>query len=89
MILHIVIKHHRRLVELNQWGHGTGGKSQYLDLKCFDGNNDINYSSLGNIEINEARLYSPSLNKWNGKRLEAELVLHHIGNGKQVYVCIL
>ena len=74
--------------KIKSMGSGNGGKSQYLDLKCFDGNNDINYSSLGNIEINEARLYSPSLNKWNGKRLEAELILQHIGNGKQVYVCI-
>lgn len=69
-------------------GYGNNNKSQYLNLKCFDGNNDINYSSLGNIEINEVRLYCPSLNKWNGKRTEAELVLQHVGNGKQVYVCI-
>ena len=69
-------------------GNGTGSKSQYLDLKCFDGNNEINYSSLGNIEISQVRLYSPSLNKYSGKRQEAELVLQHIGNGKQIYVCI-
>lgn len=69
-------------------GNGTGTKSQYLDLKCFDGNNEISYSSLGNIEITQVRLYCPSLNKYSGKREEAELVLQHTGNGKQVYLCI-
>jgi len=69
-------------------GNGKDNKSQYLDLKCFDGNNEISYSSLGNIEITQVRLYCPSLNKYSGKREEAELVLQHIGNGKQIYVCI-
>lgn len=63
-------------------------KSNYLDIKCFDGNNEISYSSVGNIEISDVRLYCPSLNKWNGRREEAELILHHVGNGKHIYVCI-
>jgi hypothetical protein len=74
--------------KIKSMGSGNGNKSQYLDLKCFDGNNEIAYSSLGNVEITAVRLYSPSLNQWNGKRADAELILHHTGNGKHIYVCI-
>ena len=40
------------------------------------------------VLFNEARLYVPSINKWNNNRADAELVLRHIVGGKSIYVCI-
>ena len=38
--------------------------------------------------LNEMRLYSPSINKYDGKIFDGELILRHVSNGKNYYVCI-
>ena len=63
-------------------------KKKYLDIKCFDGANDISISGVGRLSIAAVRLYYKSLNQWNNKLFDAELIIHHRGNGKNVWVCI-
>ena len=63
-------------------------KKQYLDIKCFDGANDISISGVGRLRISSVRLYYKSLNQWNGRRFDGELIIQHVGNGKNVWVCI-
>ncbi len=63
-------------------------KKEYLKIDCFDGTNDINFSGVGKIDVQEVRLYSKSLNKWNDNRYDAELIIKHSGDGKLIYVCI-
>ena len=36
----------------------------------------------------EVRLYCPSVNKWGGKKADAELIIRHEGQGKNAYVCV-
>ena len=57
-------------------------KKKYLDIKCFDGANDISISGVGRLSIASVRLYYKSLNQWNNKLFDAELIIHHRGNGK-------
>lgn len=39
-------------------------------------------------QVNEVRLYSPSLNTYYGKHLDAELIIHHINSDSNLLVCI-
>ena len=63
-------------------------KKKYLDIRCFDGANDISISGVGRLSISSVRLYYKSLNQWNNKLFDAELIIQHRGNGKNLWVCI-
>lgn len=39
-------------------------------------------------QVNEVRLYSPSLNTYYGEHLDSELIIHHINSDNNVLVCI-
>ena len=60
----------------------------YLDIACFDGNNTIKCDLIGNLTVDNVRLYAPSLNKFNGQSADAEIIITHKGGGKYLYVCI-
>ena len=62
-------------------------KSNYLKLLCWDRSN-VTIANMKNLTLTEARLYSPSVNKWDGSKVAAELILSHAGAGKSVDVCI-
>ena len=62
-------------------------KSNYLKLLCWDRSN-VTIANMKNLRLTEARLYSPSVNKWEGLSVPAELILSHTGAGKSVDVCI-
>ena len=62
-------------------------KSNYLKLLCWDRSN-VTIANMKNLRLTEARLYSPSVNKWEGLNVPAELILSHTGSGKSVDVCI-
>ena len=62
--------------------------STYLDIACFDGNNTIKSDLIGTLTVDNVRLYSPSLNKFNGQSADAEIIITHKGGGKYLYVCI-
>lgn len=61
--------------------------SKYLKLLCWDRSN-VTVANTKNLNLSEARLYSPSINHWNGKQVDAELILSHSGPGKSVDICI-
>ena len=62
--------------------------TKYLDIQCYDGNNTIKCDLIGNLTVDNVRLYSPSLNKFNGSSADAEIIITHKGGGKYLYVCI-
>lgn len=39
-------------------------------------------------QVNEVRLYSPSLNTYYGKHFDAELIIHHVNSDNNLLVCI-
>lgn len=54
----------------------------------YDGTNDVTYNG-NQYEIEEIRLYKSSLNQYNGKYVDAELIIHHVNNkGNNLLVCI-
>lgn len=60
---------------------------QYLTLE-YDGKNQITYNNVP-LRIQEIRLYQPSIHLFNGNNVDAELLIHHIGNnGENIMVCI-
>lgn len=62
-------------------------KERYLKLVSWD-RSDVTVANMKNLSLTEARLYAPSVNKWNGSQADAELILSHSGSGKSVDVCI-
>lgn len=63
-------------------------KSNYLDIKCFDGSNYVDFGVTGRCRVTDVRLYKPSLNMYDGKPASAELIITHSSTGKNVYICI-
>ena len=64
-------------------------KSTYLDIKCFDGINSVKSDMIdGSLYVNNVRLYSPSLNSYDGFKADAEIIITHTGGGRTLYVCI-
>lgn len=60
----------------------------YLDINCFDGLNKVEYDDIGFLNVTGVRLYSPSLNSYDGFKADAELIITHSGQGKNCYICI-
>lgn len=61
--------------------------SDHLVLS-YDGSVDVQYNS-NDYTIQEIRLYKPSLNSYNGNKMDAELIIHHIDNtNKNLLVCV-
>jgi len=62
----------------------------YLDIKCFDGNNTIKMDMLsGNLIPTSVRLYAPSLNTYDGEPAHAELIITHQNpGGRALFICI-
>ena len=63
-------------------------KKTYLDINCYDGINTINSGLTGDLYVSNVRLYKPSLNTYNGRKADAELIVTHSGGGKNLYICI-
>jgi carbonic anhydrase len=62
-------------------------KKNYI-LFSYDGNNDVTYNG-DSYNVQECRLYTPSLNKYNNKTYDAELIIHHVNNyGMNLLVCV-
>ena len=63
-------------------------QAKYLKIVCWD-KSEVTIGSASNLSLREMRLYSPSINKWNGSKADAEIILKHKGgNGDTVSVCI-
>lgn len=57
-------------------------------LLSYDGKTDVTYNHE-KYTVRESRIYKPSLNKYNGTYVDAELFIHHISmTGKNLLVCV-
>ena len=63
-------------------------KKTYLDINCYDGINTIHCGLTGDLYVSNVRLYKPSLNSYDGRKADAELIITHSGGGKNLYLCI-
>ena len=63
-------------------------KTTYLDISCYDGINKIQSGLTGDLYVSGVRLYKPSLNTYDGRKADAELIITHSGGGKNLYICI-
>jgi hypothetical protein len=63
-------------------------KGTYLKLECTTSSSKATIGQTQNMGVEEVRLYCPSVNKWDGEKADAELIIRHSGQGKNVYVCI-
>jgi hypothetical protein len=63
-------------------------KTTYLDISCFDGINQIQSGLTGDLYVSNVRLYKPSLNSYDNRKADAELIITHSGGGKNLYICI-
>ena len=61
----------------------------YLEINCFDSpKNDVNFGLIGDLDIHSVKLFRPSLNRYNNDKADAEIILTHSGNGRNLYICI-
>lgn len=60
----------------------------YLSVSAFSGTNNINFSGIGQVTVDSVKLFRPSLNKWDGQKADAEIIITHSGSGKNLYICI-
>tara|TARA_Y100000591_G_C21853830_1_gene713495 strand:+ start:1654 stop:2580 length:927 start_codon:yes stop_codon:yes gene_type:complete len=63
-------------------------KKTYLDINCYDGMNTVHSGLTGDLYVSSVRLYKPSLNTYDGRKADAELIITHSGGGKNLYICI-
>ena len=61
----------------------------YLDILCYDGINEINYSNVGGLKVTNVRLFRNGITKYDGKKMDAELIIQCSGmtNGS-FFICI-
>lgn len=62
-------------------------KGDHLSLGYDASNTNIYYNTI-KMEVQDIRIYTPSLHSYNGKRAEAELIIIHSGFGKNLLLCI-
>jgi carbonic anhydrase len=60
----------------------------HLQLSYDSNANTITYNNT-NYRVQEVRLYKPSLNQYNGTHMDAEMIIHHVGDGADnLLVCV-
>lgn len=59
----------------------------YIQLSYNSPNSKIEYQDE-NYQVNEVRLYAPSLNKYYGKQYDGEIIIHHTSSDKNLIICI-
>jgi carbonic anhydrase len=62
-------------------------QGDYLEIKTSSIGNTISFNNSP-YTVKETRLYQPSLHTFNGSHLTGELIIHHIGGGHNLLVCI-
>jgi len=63
-------------------------QAKHLKIVCWT-KSYVTIGTANNLTLTEMRLYSPSINKWDGVNAKAELVLKHVSSeGKITWVCI-
>ena len=64
-------------------------KTKYLKIRVKGTNSQKILYNDSNYNVQEARLYSPSLHKLDGKYLDGELIIKHTKGSYNLFVCIL
>jgi len=62
-------------------------KKSYLSLNYSGKTNPVTYNNV-NYNVNEIRIYQPSLHKYNGLLADGEILIIHGGSGKNLIVSI-
>lgn len=63
-------------------------QAKYLKIACWNKSN-VTIGTSKNLTLTDMRLYSPSINKWDGATAKAEIVLKHVDSqGKRTWVCV-
>ncbi len=66
----------------------VNNKVDHLQFSYDSNSSNVTYNNT-KYNVEEIRLYKPSLNKYNGTHLDAELIIHHTGDGaNNLLVCI-
>ena len=62
----------------------------YLDIMCYDGTNEINYSNVGGLKVINVRLFRNGITEYDGKKMDAELIIQCSGMlaGGSFFICI-
>ena len=61
---------------------------QYLKIDYDDSKGpSIIYNSIS-MNVDEIRMYRPSLHKYNGNQADSEIIIKHSGNGNNLLVCV-
>ena len=63
-------------------------QAKHLKIVCWT-KSYVTIGTTNNLTLTEMRLYSPSINQWDGVNAKAEIVLKHVdSNGKKIWVCV-
>lgn len=63
-------------------------EANHLKIVCWI-KSYVTIGTTNNLTLTEMRLYSPSINKWDGVNAKAEIVLKHVDSeGKITWVCV-
>jgi carbonic anhydrase len=67
----------------------VANRGEYLSLKTDDSNSPVTYNT-NKYDVTEARIYSPSLHSYGGKKADAELIISHqnVSGKERLLVCI-
>tara|TARA_B100001093_G_scaffold514083_1_gene587361 strand:- start:1506 stop:2444 length:939 start_codon:yes stop_codon:yes gene_type:complete len=63
-------------------------KGTYLKIYNRSSSDNINFPDMGNITVNEVRLYSNGKTMIKGSKFSSELIIQHKGPLSSLYVCI-
>ena len=62
-------------------------QGDYLQINTSKSGNNVQFNNAV-YNLQEVRIYQPSLHTFNGGRAHAEIMIHHVGGGNNLLVCI-
>lgn len=63
-------------------------KNNHLSLSYDKNISNVKYNNIS-YDVEDIRIYKPSLNQYNGKKMDAEIIIHHVGDGAEnLLVCV-
>lgn len=62
-------------------------KGDYISLDYDSSSTNVTYNTI-KMEVNEIRIYTPSLHTYDGLRADAEMIIVHSGFGENLLLCI-
>tara|TARA_B100001559_G_C16484184_1_gene615197 strand:+ start:874 stop:1860 length:987 start_codon:yes stop_codon:yes gene_type:complete len=62
-------------------------KGSYLAITSCKGSHSLEYNKV-DLNVQSVKLYFPSLNKYNDRNYEGEIIIHLVGGGQNIQMCI-